>query len=202
MKSLLGISNAIDTFVGWIEVLCLWLISALVLLGVWNVLTRQIDRYLYDVIGRNLASNTLIEGQWYLFSVVFLLGFAVIMRRNQHVRVDFLFTKQTPRRRALINLLGTLFMLFPFCALAIFIAWDPVVRSWGFMPNGRRIPWEMSPDPGGLPRAPLKSMIIVGFALLALQGVSDAIKHAVAATAALSEEEIAALEAYEAKGID
>jgi TRAP-type mannitol/chloroaromatic compound transport system permease small subunit len=198
MKSLLAVSNAIDTFIGWIEVLCLWLISALVLLGVYNVIARYIGRF----IGVNLASNRLIEGQWYLFSVVFLLGFAVIMRRNQHVRVDFLYAKQTPRRRALINLLCTLFMLFPFCALAIYIAWDPVMRSWGFMPNGRRIPWEVSPDPGGLPRAPLKTMIIVGFGLLAIQGVSDLIKHAVAVTAALSEEEVAALEAYEAKGID
>ena len=198
MKALLGVSNAIDTFVGWVEVICLWLTSLLVLLGVYNVVARYIGRF----IGVNLASNRLIEGQWYLFSVVFLLGFAVILRRNQHVRVDFLFTKQTPKRRALINFLGTLLMLFPFCALAIYISLDPVMRSWGFMPNGRRIPWEMSPDPGGLPRAPLKSMIIVGFGLLAVQGFSELIKHGVAATAALSEEEIAALEAYEAKGID
>lgn len=198
MRSLLGVSRAIDRFVGWIEVLCLWLVSALVMLGVYNVVARYIGRF----IGVNLASNRLIEGQWYLFSVVFLLGFAVIMRRNQHVRVDFLFTKQAPRRRALINLLGTLLMLFPFCALAIYIAWDPVMRSWGFMPNGRRIPWEMSPDPGGLPRAPLKTMIIVGFGLLFIQGISDAIKHAVAMSNVLPEEEVAALEEYEAKGID
>lgn len=202
MKSLLGISHAIDTVIGWVEVLCLWLVSALVLLGVWNVLTRQIDRYLFPLIRRNVASNTLIEGQWYLFSVVFLLGFAVIMRRNQHVRVDFLFSKLAPRRRALVNLLGTLLMLMPFCLLAIYIAWDPVMRSWGFLPTGRQIPWEMSPDPGGLPRAPLKTMIIVGFALLLVQGISDAIKHGVAAFGPLSEEELAALEAYEAKGVD
>lgn len=198
MKSLLGVSRAIDTFIGWIEVLCLFLVSALVILGVYNVVARYVGRF----VGVNLASNTLIEGQWYLFSVVFLLGFSVIMRRNQHVRVDFLYTKLSPQRRALVNLLGTLFMLIPFCLLAMYIAWDPVMRSWGFMPNGRRITWEVSPDPGGLPRAPLKMMIIVGFGLLLIQGISDTIKHAVAASRALPEEEIAALEAYEAKGID
>jgi TRAP-type mannitol/chloroaromatic compound transport system permease small subunit len=198
MKSLLVISRAIDRFIGWIEVLCLFLITALVVLGVYNVLAR----YIGELTRRQLASNTLIEGQWYLFSVVFLLGFAVIMRRNQHVRVDFLYSKWSPQRRALINLLGTLFMLLPFCILGMYIAWDPVVRSWGFLPNGRRIPWEMSPDAGGLPRAPLKSMIIVGFGLLFVQGISDAIKHLVAATHAVSDEEIAALEEYEAKGVD
>ena len=198
MKSLLVVSRIIDRFIGWIEVLCLFLVSALVLLGVYNVIARYIGRY----IGVNLASNTLIEGQWYLFSVVFLLGFSVIMRRNQHVRVEFLYTKLAPRRRALVNLLSTLFMLIPFCLLAIYIAWDPVIRAWGFMPNGRRIPWEMSPDPGGLPRAPLKTMIIVGFGLLLIQAISDTIKHAVAAAHVVSDEEIAALEAYEAKGID
>jgi TRAP-type mannitol/chloroaromatic compound transport system permease small subunit len=198
MKALLGVSHVIDTLIEWIEILCLVLVSLLVLLGVYNVLARYIGRF----VGTNLASNTLIEGQWYLFSVVFLLGFAVIMRRNQHVRVDFLYSKWSPRRRALVNLLGTLFMTIPFCILAIYIAWDPVVRSWGFMPNGRRIPWEMSPDPGGLPRAPLKTMIIVGFSLLLVQAISDAIKHGVAAAHVLSDEEIAAIEQYEAKGID
>jgi TRAP-type mannitol/chloroaromatic compound transport system permease small subunit len=69
------------------------------------------------------------------------------------------------------------------------------------MPNGR-IPWELSPDPGGLPRAPIRTMLIVGFALLFLQALSDAIKHGVAMTAALDEQEIAALEEYEARGID
>ena len=198
MKALLGVSRAIDTVVGWIELLCLWLVSLLVFVGVYNVVARYLGRF----VGKNLASNTLIEGQWYLFSVVFLLGFAVIQRRNQHVRVDFLYSKLPPRRRALINLLGTVFMLIPFCLLAMYIAWEPVRRSWGFMPNGIRIPWEMSPDPGGLPRAPIRSMIIVGFGLLLLQALSDAIKHAVAMSPALDEQEVAALEEYEAKGID
>lgn len=198
MKVLEGIANAIDRLVGWVEHLCLWLVSLLVLVGVYNVLARYLGRF----IGVNLASNQLIEGQWYLFSVIFLLGFAVVQRRNQHVRVDFLYSKQHARRRALINLLGTLLMLIPFCLLAIAISWEPVRRSWGFMPNGVRIPWEVSPDPGGLPRAPLRSMLIVGFGLLLLQAIADAIKHAVALSPALDEETVAVFEAYEARGID
>lgn len=198
MKALLGVSRAIDTLVGWVELLCLWLVSLLVCFGVYNVLARYLGRF----VGRNLASNTLIEGQWYLFSIVFLLGFAVIQRRNQHVRVDFLYAKLPPRRRALVNFLGTVLMLIPFCLLAMYIAWDPVLRSWGFMPNGVRMTWEMSPDPGGLPRAPIRSMIIVGFGLLLLQAISDAIKHGVAMSPTLDEQAIAALEEYEAKGID
>jgi TRAP-type mannitol/chloroaromatic compound transport system permease small subunit len=112
-----------------------------------------------------------------LFSLIFFLGFAFILKRNTHVRVDFLYQNFGPKARAWVNLLGTLLFLFPFCLIGIYVTYEPVLSSWGLRPNGTWGTWEMSPDAGGLPRAPLKSMIIVAFVLLIVQGVSEIIKH-------------------------
>ena len=93
------------------------------------------------------------------------------------MRVDFLYTHWSPKTKALINLLGTLLLLIPFCVMGIYVTVNPVLSSWGLLPNGTWGPWEMSPDPDGLPRAPLKSMIIVAFGTLILQSVAQIIKY-------------------------
>ncbi len=157
----------------WVGGLSMVLVTVLLGVGIYNVAMRYIGR----LIRQNLASNTLLEAQWYLFSIIFFLGFAFILKRNTHVRVDFLYQNFGPKTRAWVNLLGTLLFLLPFCLLGIYVTYEPVLRSWGLRPNGTWGTWEMSPDAGGLPRAPLKSMIVVAFSLLILQGVSEVIKH-------------------------
>lgn len=198
MRVLLKISAAIDAFTEFLGTLGVWLVSLLLVIGVVNVFAR----YLSPFVGRNLSSNALIEGQWYLFSIIFFLGFAFVLKRNAHVRVDFLYTKFSPRRRAWVNLIGTLFFLLPFCILGIYVTYAPVLTSWGLKPNGTWGPWEMSSDAGGLPRAPIKTMIIVAFALLIIQGISDLIKHTAVLTHAVRKEEEQALEEYEQQTID
>jgi TRAP-type mannitol/chloroaromatic compound transport system permease small subunit len=175
-----------------------WLVTILLAVGIYNVVARYLSRF----VGQNLSSNTFIEGQWYLFSIIFFLGFAFILKRNNHVRVDFLYSKLAPKRRALINLLGTLFFLIPFCILGIWVTWQPVLTSWGLRRNGTWGAMEMSSDPGGLPRAPIKTMIIVAFVLLIIQAISELIKHTAVLTHAVKDEEIAALEEYEQQSID
>lgn len=133
--------------------------------GVWNVL----GRYLGNAIGQNLSSNALIETQWYLFDLVFLLGAAYTLQHNEHVRVDVFYDRWNKRRQAMANLFGTLVFLLPFSALVIYFSWGSVLQSWAVR--------ETSPDPGGLARYPIKSMIIVSFLLLIAQGISDAIKN-------------------------
>ena len=198
MQALLRLSSAIDACIELIGTAATWIVTLLLAVGVYNVIARYVGKF----IGMNLASNTLIEGQWYLFSVIFFLGFAFILKRNAHVRVDFLYSKWNAKRRAWVNLLGTLLFLFPFCIMAIMVTWPRVMRSWGLLPNGRWTIWEMSSDPGGLPRAPIRSMIIVAFVLLIIQGISEIIKHIAVITHRVEDVEIEKLEEYQPQGID
>jgi TRAP-type mannitol/chloroaromatic compound transport system permease small subunit len=198
MRSLLRLSKGIDAFIELIGAAATWIVTLLLAVGIYNVIARYVGKY----IGINLASNTFIEGQWYLFSIVFFLGFAFILKRNAHVRVDFLYSKWNAKRRAWVNLLGTLLFLLPFSILAIIVTWPRVVRSWGLLPNGRWTTWELSSDPGGLPRAPIRSMIIVAFVLLIIQAISEIIKHTAVITNYVPEAEIEQLEDYQQQGID
>jgi TRAP-type mannitol/chloroaromatic compound transport system permease small subunit len=186
MQALLRLSKAIDTLIERIGNLTCWIIIIMILVGLYNVVVRYLGRF----IGLTLASNIYIEAQWYLFSIVFFFGFAYVLRHNQNVRVDFLYTNWPLKRRALINLIGDLLFLIPFCILGIIVAYNPVLASWGHLPDGSWGEWEQSPDANGLPRAPIKSMIIVGFVLLLLQAISEVIKH-VAVLAGTAERKVA-----------
>jgi TRAP-type mannitol/chloroaromatic compound transport system permease small subunit len=108
-----------------------------------------------------------------MFSLVFLLGAAHALRRDAHVRVDVIYGRLSARVRAWIDLIGTLLLLLlPFCTMAIVLSWPSVRNSWAVL--------EGSPDPGGLPRYPLKTMILVAFALLGAQGLALVIRRATA----------------------
>ncbi len=165
MKLLLRLSQFIDGLNELIGRLTYWLVIVMILVGVWNV----IGRYLGRSIGQNFTSNALIEIQWYIFDLVFLLGGAYALKHNEHVRVDIFYTRWSPKRKALASLIGTIFFLIPFSIILIIVSWSAVLNSWAIL--------EVSPDPGGLPRYPIKTMIIVSFILLFLQGISEAIKN-------------------------
>jgi TRAP-type mannitol/chloroaromatic compound transport system permease small subunit len=68
-----------------------------------------------------------------------------------------------------VNLLGTLLLLVPFCVMMIWASWPFVIESWSIQ--------EASPDPGGLPRYPLKTFVPVAFALVLLQGLALALRQ-------------------------
>ncbi len=173
MRVLLQVSRAIDALTDALGKFAGILATLIILIGFYNVVARYLGRFL----GRQLTSNTFVELQWYMFAVIFFLGFAYILRHNLNVRVDLFYANWSPKRKALINILGTLLFLMPFCVIGILVMINPVLFSWGRLPNGNWGPWEMSPDPGGLPRAPIKTMIIVAFGLLFIQGISELIKH-------------------------
>ena len=141
--------------------------------GFYNVMARRIGRE----IGVQLSSNALIELQWYLFSLMFFCGFAYILKHGENVRVDFLYANWTEKQRALVDFIGTVFFLIPFCILGWCVTIDPVLDSWGYMPDGTWGTWEMSPDADGLPRAPIKSTILFAFVTLLAQSASQAIKY-------------------------
>ncbi len=173
MQALLRISHAIDAVTEWIGRQLTWLVILLVAIGFLNVVARYSGRF----VGLRLTSNAIIEIQWYMFSILFFLGFAYILKHNLNVRVDFLYTRFTPKQQALIDLVGHVLFLIAFCIIGIYVSYSPVMKSWGQLPNGTWGTMEMSPDPEGLPRAPIKTMLIVSFVFLLLQTISEIIKH-------------------------
>ncbi len=154
MSLLLRIASAIDRFSDRTGRVLVWLSLAMVVVGGYNAVVRYLDKF----TGLGLSSNTYIELQWYLFSLLFLLGAAYTLRHDAHVRVDVLLVRLSPKGRAWVDVLGTVLFLIPFCILMLWVAWPAVSSSWAVR--------EMSPDPGGLPRYPIKAVIPVAFVLL------------------------------------
>jgi TRAP-type mannitol/chloroaromatic compound transport system permease small subunit len=173
MKALLRFAHWIDGLTERVGGLANWIVIIVIAVGFYNVVARYLGRF----VGMRLSSNVFIELQWYLFSLIFFFGFAYILKHGVNVRVDFLYTNWSEKQKAWIDFLGTLLFLIPLCLIGIYVTYNPVMTSWGRLPNGSWGNWEMSPDPEGLPRAPIKTMIIVAFALLLLQSLAQAIKH-------------------------
>lgn len=144
-----------------------WLALAMVLIGAYNALARYATRFT-DLA---LASNALFELQWYLFSLIFLLGAAYGLNHDVHVRVDVLYGRLSARGKAVVDLLGSVLFLLPFCVLMLWVSYPAVRNSWVIR--------EVSPDPGGLPRYPIKALILVSFGLLLLQGLAQIMKQVV-----------------------
>jgi TRAP-type mannitol/chloroaromatic compound transport system permease small subunit len=173
IQSLLKIASIIDNFTEKLGGLINWLVLLTVSVGFYNVMARYVGRF----IGVQLSSNALIELQWYLFSILFLLGFAYILKHGDNVRVDFLYTNFNEKQRSLVDFFGTVLFLIPFCLIGLWVTFNPVLQSWGYLPDGSWGTWEISPDASGLPRAPIKTMIPIGLILLLLQSISQAIKY-------------------------
>ena len=172
MQTLVKISRWIDALSEWLGNLSVYLVIITVVVGFLNVVLRYMGRF----VGMRLTSNLFIELQWYLYSMIFFLGFAYILKHGINVRVDFWFAELPRKKQALIDFIGHWIALIPFCIIGLWVTYSPVMRSWGRLPNGTWGSWELSPDPSGLPRAPIKSMIILAFVFLLLQGIAELIK--------------------------
>ena len=139
-----------------------WLVLAMVLVIAYDVAMR----YLFQI-----GSVALQELEWHLFALLFLLGAAYTFKHDGHVRVDIFYASRrlSERHRALVNLLGGLFLLLPFGLLVIGTSLPFVANAFAM--------GEGSPDAGGLPyRFLLKAAIPVGFGLLLLQGLADMLR--------------------------
>ncbi len=189
MSALLRLARGIDALNRAVGRAAAWLSFAMVLMGAFNALARYFDR----AAGGGLSSNAWVEGQWYLFSLVFLRGAPYALRAGAHVRVDVLYGRLPARGRHWIDLLGGILFTIPFCVFALWISWPAVHESWVIR--------EGSPDPGGLPRWPIKAVIPVAFALLLLQGLSETLKRA-ALLAGRSEDEVGLKERDDVRGTE
>ena len=133
-----------------------WLTTILVLVVLFDVITRYVF---------NSSSVAMQELEWHLFAVLFLMGAAFTLLKDNHVRVDLLYSTFNIKQKAWINLVGTLLFLIPFVLLIIYSSYNYVANSFAYS--------ESSPDPGGLPaRYILKAFIPLSFIFLLLQSFS------------------------------
>ena len=121
----------------------------------------------YDVLMRYLFHNSSVgmqEMEWHLFAVIFLFGISVALKEEGHVRVDFLYDRFNPRKKAIVNIIGTVFFLMPFALLILCGSYEFVQDAY--------VTQEISEDPGGLPfRWLIKGMIPLSFAFLLFSAV-------------------------------
>jgi TRAP-type mannitol/chloroaromatic compound transport system permease small subunit len=160
VRALLRLSSVIDAVNTKIGKWVAWLILLAVIISAGNATVRK---------AFDLSSNAWLELQWILFSAVFLLCAPWTLLENEHVRIDIVYNLLPRWLRNTIELLGTAFFLLP---LAILL----VVTGIPFFLNSYEIN-EQSGNAGGLPQWPTKSLVMIAFALLLAQGISELIKR-------------------------
>ena len=135
-----------------------WLTLAMVLVSFVIVIIR----YVFDS-----GFIWLQESLTWMHAVVFMLGAAYTLQRDEHVRVDIFYRDMSVKRRAIVNLCGVLFFIFPLCVFFIFEGFGYVAASWEIH--------EVSRNSGGLPYpfVPLlKSVLLIMPIAVLLQGAS------------------------------
>ena len=160
MTIFLRLAKAIDKLSRGVGIFIAGLILILVFFSAANAIARK---------AFSISSNGMLEIQWYLFSAVFLFGAGYALLRNAHVRVDFVANRLAPKTRALIDILGIILVITPFCFLVIWLSWPLVADAW--------LSGEKSPDAGGLIRWPVYALVPAGMVLLWLQAISELIKR-------------------------
>ena len=160
MKLLLALSRVIDAINERIGHAIYWLVLATVLISAANATVRKVFNY---------SSNSFLEIQWYLFSMIFLFCAGYTLKHNEHVRIDIITARFSARVSAGIDIFGTLFFLLPMAMLIMWLSWPLFVDA--YTRN------EVSTNAGGLIIWPARLMVPVGFFLLIAQAVSELTKR-------------------------
>jgi len=160
MSVLLRLSRVIDWLNAQFGVVANWLVLLACLISAGNAASR----YLFS-----MSSNGWLEIQWYMFAGMVLLGAPYTLKMNEHVRVDLIYGLVSERARIWIDIVGGVLFLLPICVILTYLTWPWFVESWRIN--------EISANAGGLIRWPVKLLMPVGFALMALQGISEIIKR-------------------------
>lgn len=168
MNAALKLSHWIDVLNEKVGNIAAWLVLLACLVSAGNASIR----YLFSN-----SSNAWLEIQWYMFSGIFLLGAAITLKKNEHVRVDIIYANLTDRGRLWVDALGMTFFLLPAMIVLTKMTWPFFLDAW--LTN------ESSGNAGGLVRWPVKLLLPVGFLLVALQGLSELIKRVAALTGRL-----------------
>lgn len=141
------------------------ILSAILMLMALNVFMDVVMRYFF-----HNSSVGMQEMEWHLFSIVILFGVSVSLLDEAHVRVDFLYDRYSARKKAMINIVGTIFFLMPLALLILFGSFDFVNDAYQIQ--------EISEDPGGLPfRWVVKGMIPLAFLFLIFTAVGYIVQN-------------------------
>ena len=160
MRTLIAISAFIDVVNKQLSKIASWLVLICCLISAGNAFSRYLI---------NMSSNAWLEIQWYMFAGMFMLGASYTLCRNEHVRVDIVYSHLSTRKQIWIDLFGGIFFLLPAAIILAWMSWPVFYTSW--------TEHEMSGNAGGLIRWPVKIFLPLGFALLTAQGVSEVIKR-------------------------
>jgi TRAP-type mannitol/chloroaromatic compound transport system permease small subunit len=160
LQSLLTMSRGIDAFTRWVGKRLAWLILVAVVVSALNAIVRK---------SFDTSSNSWLELQWVLFSIVFLLCSSWTLLDNEHIRIDIVNNMLPKRMRDSIDVIGHAFFLIPLTVVMIITGGPFFMRSVEIN--------EQSGNAGGLPQWPAKSLIIIGFTMLLVQGISELIKR-------------------------
>lgn len=160
LTALLPSTRVVDSFTTWVGKRLAWLILAAVVVSAANATIRKV----FDT-----SSNSWLELQWVLFSIVFLLCSPWTLLANEHIRIDIVNNLLPKRLRDTIDVVGHAFFLLPLAFIMIITGIPFFVRSYQIN--------EQSGNAGGLPQWPSKALIMIGFTLLLIQGLSELIKR-------------------------
>lgn len=160
MSSLLQLSRLIDWISDRFGFIAKWAVFLACCISAANAVVRYLANY---------SSNAYLEIQWYLFGAAVMLGAAQVLRVNEHIRVDVLYSRYSGRTQALVDLAGLVFFMLPSMAVMISFAWPLFVKMY--------LTGEVSNNAGGLIRWPAMLLLPVGFGLLFAQGISEVIKR-------------------------
>ena len=183
MNALLSLAQRIDSLNDRFGKLAAWAVMLSCFISAANAVVRY---------GLDYSSNSFLEIQWYLFAACVMLGAAQVLRLNEHVRVDLVYSRLTGHGKVYVDLFGLVLFLMP---VMVYLAW----LSWGFffvklstgMAPGDSIAalgfmgyvtkllttGEVSSNAGGLIRWPAALVLPLGFALVALQGLAEIVKR-------------------------
>ena len=160
MKPLLAFTRLVDGINERFGIVADWLVLLSCLISAGNAFSR----YAFSI-----SSNAWLEIQWYMFGALVMLGASYTLKRNEHVRVDIVYSNLPTRRQIWIDIFGGVLFLLPATIILCYLSSPVFYHSW--------TQGEMSGNAGGLIRWPIKIFLPLGFALLSLQGISELIKR-------------------------
>lgn len=160
MSTLLKLALGMDWISSKISKVAGWAVLAAALVSALNAFVRY---------GLDYSSNAWLEIQWYFFATTVMLGAPVVLRFNEHVRVDIIYGKLRGKGPVFVDLFGLVFFLLPVMGLLTWLTWP---FFWNMFVSG-----EMSGNIGGLIRWPAALLMPVGFGAMFLQGVAEIIKR-------------------------
>ena len=160
LTALLKLALAYDWLAAQAGKLAAWAVLFAALISSGNAFVRY---------GFDISSNGWLEIQWYLFAAMVMLGAPLVLKLNEHVRVDIIYGKLKGNGAVYVDIFGLIFFLLPVMALLAYLSWPLFVSMYK---SG-----EMSPNAGGLIRWPAMLLLPVGFGMMFLQGISEIIKR-------------------------